>query len=317
MIPGLGTVLVTVLNDPTAMTPTVSVISDFCSPLATATGLKGVATNPVTAGNHFSGVITQSIRDNDSDGFDDSFDTCPFASNTENQFAFQIGPDGDNFDSACDPTPSVNTNASDHDADGFANAQDICPAVANASPANSEPGVARTTSAPDGGPGGDGMGDDCESQDFIANGGFFQVHFVDSNCIGADSDNDGWCDATTSYEGTNSQRVSASSNSPAPNNSTTDHDGDGVSTGNEIIIGTDPKSKCAKIKGHDAWPPDFDMNRVVNTTDYFQVSPPVFGSSVGDASFSVRADLAPNGVINTTDVFQVSPPILGTSCTPS
>jgi hypothetical protein len=29
----------------------------------------------------------------------------------------------------------------------------------------------------------------------------------------------------------------------------------------------------------DAWPADFDMNRVINITDVFKVLPPVFGSS--------------------------------------
>jgi hypothetical protein len=323
MTPALGTVFVTLLNDPTATTPSISSISDFCSPLATVAGFKGVATTPAAAGNSFAGVITQSIRDNDSDGFDDGFDTCPFIANTEDMFgpSFDDGPDNDNYDSACDPTPGANTNSSDHDGDGFANAQDNCPNNPGGTPANSETlaGNPYTTAAADGGPGGDGMGDDCEGADSTANGGFFQVHFVDSNCNGADADDDGWCDGTVgetgNYEGTNAQRVSAASNSPAPNNATTDHDGDGVATGTEVIIGTDPKAKCSKISGHDAWPPDFDMNRVINTTDVFQVLPPVLGSSVGGASFTVRADLSPNGVINTTDVFQVLPPVLGSSCT--
>jgi len=322
LIPGLGTIFISLLNDPTATKPSVSVISDFCTPLATVTGLTGIATTPAAAGNSFSGVITQSSRDNDSDGFEDGYDTCPFATNTEDQSSaggFDIGPDSDNFDSACDPTPGVNTGSNDHDGDGFLNAQDNCPAFLSAAAPNDEPSAAYTTAAPDGGPGGDAMGNDCDAEDFVANGAFFQAHYVDSNCNGTDSDDDGWCDGTSltlvAAAGTHSQRISAASNSPAPNNATTDHDGDGVASGIEVIIGTDPLADCAVIKGHDAWRPDFDQNRVVNTTDVFKVLPPVLGSSVGGASFTVRADLAPNGVINTTDVFKVLPPVLGSSCT--
>lgn len=96
-----------------------------------------------------------------------------------------------------------------------------------------------------------------------------------------------------------------------------DTDGDHFSDADEIVIGTDPLEACPLIVGvHDAWPVDFDMNRVINTTDYFQLAPPVFGSSVGDPYYTVRADIVPDGVINTTDVFQVLPPVLGSSCVP-
>jgi hypothetical protein len=180
--------------------------------------------------------------------------------------------------------------------------------------------------APDGGPKSDLIGDDCDAQPTIANGGFFQVHFIDSNCVGADADDDGWCDSTADYEGTYAMRIvhSATNSSPdqaggaaeTPNN-TADTDGDGTNNGNEVLIGTDPSNDCPLISGqHDAWPADFDRNRVINTTDVFQVLPPVLGSTVGASSYTVRADLAPGGVINTTDVFQVLPPVLGSTCTP-
>jgi hypothetical protein len=94
--PSMGTVLVTLLNDPTATTPSVSVITDFSSPLGTTTGLVGVATMPSAAGNHLSGVITQSIRDADSDGFDNGFDTCPWVDNLSDQYPPSYNSSGGN-----------------------------------------------------------------------------------------------------------------------------------------------------------------------------------------------------------------------------
>ena len=89
-----------------------------------------------------------------------------------------------------------------------------------------------------------------------------------------------------------------------------DPDCDGTTSADETVIGTDPNDPC----GASAWPPDFDDNAVINTTDVFQVLPPFFGTSVPPTSS--RRDLSPNGVINTTDVFRVLPPFLGSSCTP-
>ena len=98
-----------------------------------------------------------------------------------------------------------------------------------------------------------------------------------------------------------------------------DNDDDGWTDVEEATIGTLPAAGCpatttADDEDPDAWPPDFDDNGVINTTDVFQVLPPVFGTSVPPTS--VRQDLSPNGVINTTDVFRVLPPFLGGSCTP-
>ncbi|MCH7809877.1 MAG: thrombospondin type 3 repeat-containing protein [Chloroflexi bacterium] len=88
-----------------------------------------------------------------------------------------------------------------------------------------------------------------------------------------------------------------------------DPDCDGTTSAHETVIGTDPLDPC----GLSAWPPDFDDNGVINTTDVFQVLPPTFGTGVPPTS--VRNDLFPDGVINTTDVFRVLPPFLGSSCT--
>jgi hypothetical protein len=100
-----------------------------------------------------------------------------------------------------------------------------------------------------------------------------------------------------------------------------DSDGDGYTDADEGTIGTDPALACpltdiADDEEPDAWPPDFNDDRVVNITDAFQVLPPHFGSSMGDPNFGERWDLAPDGVINISDVFKVLPPVFGSSCTP-
>lgn len=66
----------------------------------------------------------------------------------------------------------------------------------------------------------------------------------------------------------------------------------------------------------DAWPPDFNDDRIINITDVFKVLPPAFGSGTGDPEYSQRADLVPDGVINITDVFRVLPPAFGSTCAP-
>jgi hypothetical protein len=58
-----------------------------------------------------------------------------------------------------------------------------------------------------------------------------------------------------------------------------DDDCDGFATTDEIAIGADPAAPCADAPGaddetDDRWPPDFDDNRVINTTDVFNVLPP-------------------------------------------
>jgi hypothetical protein len=149
---------------------------------------------------------------------------------------------------------------------------------------------------------------------------------TDAVCISsnplADEDGDGWCSLSPGADPDDSD----ANVTGAPS---IDTDGDGSPNSDEPLIGTDPLADCTVVltiddnadtvpeRGvHDAWPPDFDMNRVINITDVFKVLPPVFGSSTGQPLFSERVDVAPDGVINITDVFKVLPPIFGTSCTP-
>ena len=98
-----------------------------------------------------------------------------------------------------------------------------------------------------------------------------------------------------------------------------DVDCDGFTSANEGLIGTDATDPCADTpaandEADDKWPPDFDDNQVINTTDVFGVVVPFFGTSVPPTS--PRRDLFPDGVINSTDVFRVLPPFLGSHCSP-
>jgi hypothetical protein len=96
-----------------------------------------------------------------------------------------------------------------------------------------------------------------------------------------------------------------------------DNDCDGFTDAEEAFMGTDALAACPTVVGaHDAWPPDFDMNRWVNILDAVQVTPPVFGSSPPDPNYSVRKDLNGDGVINILDIVRMTPPMFGQTCTP-
>jgi hypothetical protein len=338
----LGFTNVVVLNDPTTVILQPNPISDFCTVLATRGMLKGRidtngdtipdinrVTSPATPGSYMVQLRTQSYRDADRDGIENSFDTCVWTANTaaENPYS-SSGPDTDMLDSACDPAPG--TKKDDQDNDGYLNPQDYCPLVGNPLPAgekDSENTVAYNTGAPDGGPRQDAIGDTCDSEyggnDTVSNGLYFNAIHVDSICITGggkvDTDGDGWCndkdpnDGDANNPGQMTHVKIDSTGAPS-----LDSDGDGYTNLTEWSrIGTDPGKRCPLFTTkHDAWPPDFDMNRVINITDVFKVLPPIFGSSCGQPNFSARADLDPNCVINITDVFKVLPPIFGTSCTP-
>lgn len=144
------------------------------------------------------------------------------------------------------------------------------------------------------------------------------VSDADSDCISDDIDN---CpDDANADQADNDGEGLGDVCDPCPDEA--DCDGDEFTDYVEALIGTDPLADCpatstADDEDPDAFPPDFDDNRVVNLTDVFQLLPPYFGSGVGDANYSERRDLAPDGYINITDVFNVLPPVFGSNCTPS
>jgi len=148
--------------------------------------------------------------------------------------------------------------------------------------------------------------DPDSDDDGLNDGAEVNVHSTNPN--DPDSDDDGLSDG-------------AEVNTYLTNPLDTDSDNDTFMDGDEVQIGTLPNSACpvtmtADDEDPDAWPPDFDDNRVINISDVFQMLPPVFGSSMaGGPPFSVRNDLARDDVINISDVFKVLPPTFGSSCT--
>jgi hypothetical protein len=161
-------------------------------------------TNPpsTATGTHLYYVYQQSTRDQDGDGYENAFDTCPFATNVENPRS-STGPDGDMIDSVCDPSPTVDTGGEgNHDGDVAAsdeewiNSQDNCPVNGNGDQKEGELITKWSLAAPRGGSRADSIGDACESNDTVANGHFHSTWTVIAKCIGAtDTDGDGWCNS--------------------------------------------------------------------------------------------------------------------------
>jgi hypothetical protein len=217
-VAALGQPTVLVVGDPTATTASIpSQITDVCGPSTTTVQLNttvgGVtrATNPSVAGTHLNLVWQISQRDLDNDSYENPLDTCPLIANVENPRS-NAGADGDMIDSACDPTPVLNTNVGDHDGDGFPNAADNCPVVANATQAEGEAVVPPDypAASPDGGPVPDGIGSACDSgiivitlngvnetitaSSTVANGHWHVVASAIPRCYGGtDADSDGYC----------------------------------------------------------------------------------------------------------------------------
>ncbi len=99
-----------------------------------------------------------------------------------------------------------------------------------------------------------------------------------------------------------------------------DNDGDEFDDDVECHVDTDPLDDCpertgtpgrcpgADCDGHDAWPPDLDVNMNVNILDVLQYKPALAGPY--DARFDLNADI----VVNILDVLMYKP-VLNTSCT--
>ncbi|HEY5625888.1 MAG TPA: thrombospondin type 3 repeat-containing protein [Dehalococcoidia bacterium] len=312
--PADGTLSVTVLNDPTALEISINPIHDFCAPLFTQGMLLGRTpagqlryTTPA-AGTQGISTFSYGLRDADGDGLENSYDTCPFASNTGDS-------DFDGIDDACDTDLPVAI-STDVDSDGFANRQDNCPQVANGSPqVDSEADDTLTTykaSAPDGGPLSDSIGDECDPNDFTAfnEGGVVQSYLMVPKCIGGgDGDGDGYCAAQdpddaaigvtgfTLNKGMDSEYTAANGH------------GDGGGGNWEFYWGTDPTLAC----GPGANPFDLIQNNTINIFDVLALKTP-FGSAVTDNT-TKKFDLVPNLVINIFDVLALKAPF-GSSCTP-
>jgi Bacterial Ig domain/Bacterial TSP3 repeat len=89
-----------------------------------------------------------------------------------------------------------------------------------------------------------------------------------------------------------------------------DTDGDGFLDGAERYMGTNvnvacPATSTANDEPVDAWPPDFDDNKVVDSADASAVSSRS-GADIGETNYDPRFDLNADGHINIVDVATVS-----------
>ncbi len=333
-----NTVSLAVLNDPTAYQIAISPIHDFCTPLVVKTMLLGTTPGgqvrylTPAAGTMVIANFSYGQRDADNDGFVNSTDNCPLANNPN-----QADADGDGIGDACDQTPNMNLGLGDADGDGFVNRQDNCPQNPNgplAAPPDQEQVELEiigfySFAAPDGGPLGDGIGDECDPDPATANneGSFVEkYHFANPAsdgtvfCIGGtDADNDGYCSGQDLDDGNSSLKGFGSNDGMDVEYKSGSGGGvgDGMGGNHEVYIGTDPLARCAVGSGASpAWPYDLVMSAsaptAINISDVLALKP-FFGTSVPPTS--VRFDLVPSKAINISDVLALKPE-LGKSCTP-
>jgi hypothetical protein len=311
-----GIVLVLVVNDPTAVGFGPSSITDACAPFSAKVMLKGTASSgqvrsrtPTTAGTRAYSSWSYSERDADGDNIGNSLDTCPYNTNTGSD------SDGDGIDNACDGASTPGN--TDVDADGYLNRGDICPQVQwFTSIERGELLPSYASAAPKGGPRTDNIGDQCDSSPATSDGAYIEWYTLVAKCIGGtDADGDGYCapqdgvDTNASVKGWTLNVGPDQDGVPA---------GDGYGSNTEMYLTTDPVKHCpattaANDEPIDAWPPDFDDNRVVNVFDITAIQA-VYGQTVPPAS--PRFDLVPNKVINVFDLSMVTPPVYGSICTP-
>lgn len=141
----LGYPSVTVLQavGDTEATPQPGAITDFCTPLVSEVVTLGktefegkeypLLINP-TDGEYTFNFISAGQRDADGDGFENSFDSCPYDKNVGDPRVSYVGDaDNDGLDAVCDPNdnPEKGGTNSDQDGDGYLNRQDNCPLIAN------------------------------------------------------------------------------------------------------------------------------------------------------------------------------------------
>ncbi len=209
----MGAPLVWVRGDPTATLPSLSNISDTCTPSSTNTMLLGRdltlthtrATTPA-AGTALYMEYLSSGRDTDQDGFENPIDSCPLNPDVGSPKTGGGDADTDSIDDSCDTafTPFPD----DTDLDGYRNRLDNCPQIANSTQAESE-----TANPPDLGPVRDQIGDPCEgaaititqngssvsltSSTTVSNGRYNTRTNLVPKCFGAgpDADGDGYCSA--------------------------------------------------------------------------------------------------------------------------
>ncbi|MBI1885700.1 MAG: thrombospondin type 3 repeat-containing protein [Chloroflexi bacterium] len=206
--PRLGYPTVSVLLDPSAAA-TKTPVTDFCSPLLSASTTYGVSKdNQITSANEAGATVRKnpngnatlnfvtfatSQRDADNDGYENFFDTCPFQPNKDGDPRNPASnPDLDGIDSACDPDPGVacwpgapggEGQSLDCDGDGWLNRGDNCPLKANVNQADDD--IPEGGTVPDGGSRSDQIGDVCDKNPNSPDGHFHAVCKVKQVNVGA------------------------------------------------------------------------------------------------------------------------------------
>ncbi|MDO8615357.1 MAG: thrombospondin type 3 repeat-containing protein [Dehalococcoidia bacterium] len=153
------------------------------------------ATGILGSDTHVYASLGTSLRDEDEDGYENAFDTCPYLTNTEdgrvsNGPAGEGGPlGGDMIDSVCDAFPAVPGGNVDGDVGGgaaspWANAQDNCPQIGNGTQYQTDGNIPRHFSAPNGGTVGDSIGDLCDTNKVRSNGHWHSTLDTVAKCVG-------------------------------------------------------------------------------------------------------------------------------------
>ena len=127
------------------------------------------------------------------------------------------------------------------------------------------------------------------------------------HCDGADNDGDTVLDEAPGMSGRATPDLLCDPGADPDGDTITnatdpDDDDDGFSDANERSMSTDELDDCRAVAGHDAWPPDFNMNTVANIIDVLFFATPIL-SGQHDSRF----DLNGNGVVNIIDVLMFGP----------
>jgi hypothetical protein len=85
-----------------------------------------------------------------------------------------------------------------------------------------------------------------------------------------------------------------------------DDDNDGFADIIELYLGTDHRSACASDPGHQAWPADFNSDRVSDLLDVVYLKP-AFRTRLGDPGFDRRCDLNADSAVDVLDVIAMKP----------
>ena len=79
---------------------------------------------------------------------------------------------------------------------------------------------------------------------------------------------------------------------------------------NPDTIGTDPNDNCANNSTHDAYPADFDNNKIINVFDILSKFPTTIGLTKSDGNWvsagGARSNLDGNSLVNAFDILRMS-----------